>query len=98
MIQWKAVQTGDGSVEPPATHLILQNAETEEALYEADCIGIAQMNAIQEEGVIASVRCWWAGGGDDYAVIDGDQILYVQHRWVDEEVGFGEWEEVSTIK
>lgn len=61
--------------------------------------------ATQEASATTMTRCWFAGGGDDYAVFEESGIYVLKHRWTQESGGpevnadpEGPWEVVTTIK
>lgn len=90
---WSQIDTGPDDIPVYEVKLIDGN---DEARYVASCNGVVSTSTIEESDI--AVRCWWAGGGEDFAVIDGDDGWTVQKRWVDEESGFGEWEEVAALQ
>jgi len=99
VIRWTAQQTGVGEAEAPQMKLSLLNDKTQKSLYDTECAGTVSVDAVTDaEGNLTSMRCWWAGGGDDYAVFETENALSVRHRTVDEEAGYGEWEEVAVIR
>lgn len=97
-VEWVAVDTGEkvGEGDMPVTKITLQVAATKEEIYSTSCMGTASTEMQDVEGSIAAIQCWWAGGGDQYAAFVGDaEQLTVRHRTVDEESGFGAWEDVT---
>lgn len=95
-MEWVAVETDAGTDgTAPKNTITLRVAGTQEEIYSTTCAGVPSTD-VQIDGSVASVRCWFAGGGDDYAVFIGDaEQLTVRHRTVDEEGGFGEWEDLA---
>jgi hypothetical protein len=97
MMEWKMEPFGQDT-DTPQTHIMLVNSGTDETLFETNCTGTASTEGITDvEGSMASVRCWWAGGGDDYAVFDDADGHIVRHRTVDEEAGMGAWTDIQII-
>lgn len=97
-MQWVATDTGEkiGEGDMPATKITLKVESTGEELYSTTCMGVASTDMQDVEGSVASIQCWWAGGGDQYGVFVGDaEQLTIKHRTVDEEAGFGAWEDVT---
>ena len=95
-VKWQSEQTGTGEFGEPQMNVTLVNSEGT-VVVDEECIGVVSPIDLQEEAnVLTSVRCWWAGGGNDYlAATDANGKLTVKTRWVDEESGFGAWEEVN---
>lgn len=95
-VEWKSEQTGTGEFGEPQMNVTLVNSEGT-VVVDEECIGVVSPIDLQEEAnVLTSVRCWWAGGGNDYlAATDANGNLTVKTRWVDEESGFGAWEELN---
>ncbi len=51
------------------------------------------------DGAILTLKCWWAGGGDEFQVrMDGVNTLIVSHRSLDEMVEIGEFTDKKTIE
>ena len=97
-MEWTAVQTGTGESDMPEMEIVLQVAGTGEELYRTMCAGTTSTEAQDMEGSVASIQCWWAGGGDQYGVFIGDaEEATIRHRTVDEEAGFGAWEDLKTL-
>lgn len=100
-IQWVATHTGaDDQGIPESTLELKVVGSPNEVLYTTDeCLGVPSMEQLQDvEGSIASIQCWWAGGGDQWAVFVGDaEQLTVKTRTVDEEAGYGEWQDLKTL-
>lgn len=94
-VRWTWTQTGIGPDEIPQNEIRLVDEDGNEK-HMVVCNGVPAQSDIEESDT--AVRCWWAGGGNDYAVFETDAGLSVQTRWVDEESGFGEWEELIVIK
>ncbi len=95
-MEWVSMQTGTGADGIPQNQLSLQVVGSEEKLFNILCNGVPSTNVENVDGSVATVQCWWAGGGDQYGVFVGDaEQLTVRHRTVDEEAGFGTWEDVA---
>lgn len=95
-MEWTSEQTGTGEYDMPITTITLMVPSTGDVIYTTTCNGTASFEGEVIEGSVASIQCWWAGGGDQYAVFVGEaEELTVRHRTVDEEAGFGEWEDVQ---
>lgn len=95
---WDQNQTGTGDNDEPLVELNLLD-EDNESQFTAECVGPAFTEGVAADvpGVQTAIRCWWAGGGDDYAVIDMSGSLVIRHRTVDEEAGYGPWETVENL-
>lgn len=96
-MEWVATDTGEkvGEGDMPVTKITLQVQGTGEEIYSTSCMGTASTEVQDVAGSVASIQCWWAGGGDQYGVFVGDaEQLTVRHRTVDEEAGYGSWEDV----
>ena len=87
---WVAVQTGTGSDGLPLTTVKLVKGDINNVLYGANCEGI--ISPVEIGGAETAVRCWWAGGGADFAAFKNGTGYLVRTRWVDEESGYGPWE------
>lgn len=95
-MEWRFEQTGTAEYDMPITKLTLVVSSTDVVLYQTTCNGTASIDVQDVEGSVASIQCWWAGGGDQYGVFITDaEVLTVRHRTVDEEAGFGPWEEAQ---
>ncbi|HVW66224.1 MAG TPA: hypothetical protein VHA78_00665 [Candidatus Peribacteraceae bacterium] len=92
-LKWNHVQTGTGTYNSPITQLMLTESGGTKALATQTCTGIAG-DATDITGALAAVRCWWAGGGDDYAAFASGTGFIIRHRTLDEEAGAGEWREI----
>jgi hypothetical protein len=88
-LQWTAAMTGEGTTGEPHTKVTLVDASDGSELYSAECIGTISENPTP--GAKLSVMCWWAGGGEEFAVFDSGSTLSLKHRYVDEESGYTEW-------
>lgn len=99
-MQWVSTHIGADDQGIPEAKLELKVVGSpDNVLYTTSCLGVPSSEQIQDaEGSIASVQCWWAGGGNQWAVFVGDaEQLTVKTRTVDEEVGYGEWETLKTL-
>jgi len=95
-MEWTSEQTGMSESDMPITTITLGVPATGDVIYTTTCNGTASTELQDIEGSVASIQCWWAGGGDQYAVFVGEaEELTVRHRTVDEEAGFGEWMDVQ---
>lgn len=95
VLRWTWEQTGTGPDEIPQYEIKLVDDASDEK-HMVVCNGVPATQEIEESDT--AVRCWWAGGGNDYAVFEVDGGYSVQTRWVDEESGFGEWEELIVVQ
>jgi hypothetical protein len=96
-MEWVSVQTGTGTDGIPQNKLMLQTADTKQVIATTTCTGTTSTNVQGVDGSTNTIQCWWAGGGDQYGVFVGDaEKLTVRHRTVDEEGGFGTWQDVSS--
>ncbi len=97
-MEWYAYSEGekDGI---PQNKISLKTVATQEELFTTSCIGTTQVTDIADLSESpAYIRCWWAGGGDDYALFIGDaEKAVIRHRTVDEEAGYGEWEDLKSL-
>ena len=51
------------------------------------------------DGPILTLKCWFAGGGDDFQVrFEGTNTLVVDHRIVDEQVEIPAFEPMTTVE
>ena len=51
-----------------------------------------------EDGPLLTLKCWWAGGGDDFEVrMDATNVLAIDHRSVDEEAPIPEFTTLRTV-
>lgn len=95
-MEWVSQQTGTGSDGIPENKLVLRAQGSTEELFSTTCNGTVSTDVQDVPGSVNSAQCWWAGGGDQYGVFIGDaEELTVRHRTVDEESGFGSWEDMS---
>lgn len=95
-VMWTAEDAGMDENGMATTNIMLTTEGDAEMLFATTCNGTASTENLDIEGSIASIQCWLPGGGDQYAVFVGDaEELTIMHRTVDEEAGFGEWEEIS---
>ncbi len=94
-MEWVAIETGTDASGMPSNKLSLRVQGTEQELFATSCNGTASTSVQDVAGSMATIQCWWAGGGDQFGVFIGDaEMLSIRHRTVDEEAGFGAWEEV----
>lgn len=97
-MEWTSAQTGMGEYDMPEMALSLVVESTGEALYSTTCNGTTSPVVPDPEGSVATISCWWAGGGDEYGVFVGEaEQLTIRHRTVDEEAGYGEWTDLETL-
>lgn len=97
-MEWQFEQTGEDASGMPETTLRLVVPSMNVGLFTTTCSGIASTDVQDMEDSVADVQCWWAGGGDQYGVFIGDgEKATIRHRTVDEEAGYGEWEDVKTL-
>lgn len=69
---------------------------TEHAI--GDYAGCGQ-EAMPEDGPLLTLKCWWAGGGDEFQVrMDGTDTLVVSHRGLDEMADIPEFTDAKTIE
>jgi hypothetical protein len=95
-MQWQWKQVGTGASSEPQMHLqLVDTTKNNSVFYETDCTGVvSQAPADVIAGTLGGVRCWWAGGGDDYVAVMNGDALVIRHRTVDEESGYGQWTEI----
>ncbi len=97
-MEWYAYSEGeqDGI---PQNRIALKVVGAKEELFSTTCIGTTQVADIADLAESpAYIRCWWAGGGDDYALFIGEaEQATIRHRTVDEESGYGEWEDLKSL-
>lgn len=99
-MEWSARNTGTNAQGIPQNRLTLNLTNlTRDELYRTECEGTTLVQGIPDlENSAAYIQCWWAGGGDQYAVFIGDaEQGVIRHRTVDEEAGYGEWEDLKTL-
>ena len=100
-MEWQGEQTGTGEFDTPETTLKLVVTDSGEELFSTTCTGTFSPSTSEVEPFDGKVplsiaTCWWAGGGDEYgAFIGAADELTIMHRTVDEEAGFGVWEEIE---
>lgn len=93
-MEWTSQQTGTGSDGIPQNKLILRTQGTNDVLFTTSCNGVPSTSMQDVPGSVVSIQCWWAGGGEQFGVFVGDaEEITVRHRTVDEEGGFGSWED-----
>jgi hypothetical protein len=91
-VKWTWTQTGTGSDGAPTQEIHLVNAQGATILTKS-CTGTVSVLSPGANPTI--VRCWWAGGGNDYALIIRGGKPVPQTRTVDEEAGEGEWQDIQ---
>lgn len=99
-MEWYAYDMGMNENGIPQNTLILKaNTSQREELFTTECAGTTQVADIADlADSVSYIRCWWAGGGEDFAVFIGDaEKATIRHRTVDEEVGYGKWEDLKTL-
>ncbi len=97
-MEWQFEQTGEDETGMPETTLRLVVPSMNVGLFTTTCSGIASTEVQDMEESVADVQCWWAGGGDQYGVFIGEmEQATIRHRTVDEEAGYGEWEDVKSL-
>jgi hypothetical protein len=101
MMEWYAYNEGEDAMGIPQNRLVLKTGGVDIVeLYETRCAGTTQVADIPDLDAVSStyIRCWWAGGGEDFAVFIGEaESATVRHRTVDEEAGFGPWKDLKTL-
>ncbi len=98
-MEWYAYAQGEDENGIPQNDLSLKVVGTKEELFTTSCAGTTQVADIADLAESpAYIRCWWAGGGDDFAVFIGDaEQATIRHRTVDEEAGYGAWEDLKSL-
>lgn len=99
-MEWYAYSEGDDENGIPQNRLVLKTAgEDRQELFVAECAGTTQVADIPDlSDSVSYIRCWWAGGGEDFAVFIGDaEQATIRHRTVDEESGYSDWEDLKTL-
>lgn len=99
-VEWSARNTGEDANGIPQNTLTLNVMnDTRDELYKTECVGTTLVQGVTDlDGSVAYIQCWWAGGGDQFAVFTGEgEAMTVRHRTVDEESGFGEWEDLKVL-
>lgn len=99
-LEWRTQDAGVNEMDIPQQQLSLMRIREggREALFTTQCQGIASPSELIE-GSLASIRCWWAGGGDDYAAFAAEGgTIEVKTRYVDEESGMGPWDVLETMQ
>lgn len=60
-------------------------------------VGCGQQEALKDDAYL-SLKCWWAGGGDDFWVrMDATNVLVVEHRAVDETLDIPAFEPLRSL-
>jgi len=60
--------------------------------------GCTQQDA-PADGPLLTLKCWWAGGGDDFQVrMEGTDTLVIDHRSVDEQADIPEFDPLESVK
>lgn len=97
-MEWWAEKTGEDAYGMPQNKLTVRtNPGT--ILFETTCNGTTLVDGVPDlDDSVAYIQCWWAGGGDQFAIFieDGEKAV-VRHRTVDEEAGYGKWEDLKTL-
>lgn len=99
-MEWYAYDQGTDEQGIPQNKLILKaNTAQREDLFTTSCAGTTQVTDLPDlADSVAYIQCWWAGGGDQYAVFIGEaEKATIRHRTVDEEAGYGAWEDLKTL-
>lgn len=51
------------------------------------------------DGALLTLKCWWAGGGDEFQVrMEGTNTLSIDHRMLDEQADIPEFEQMKTVE
>ena len=79
--------------------LIVTNKNREEIAHvELGRIAGCSQHEIPEDGPLLTLKCWWAGAGDDFQVrMEGTDVLAIDHRSVEEESAIPEFETVERV-
>ncbi len=86
-----------GTEDMPKTEVSLVD-ESGEVVYKTECTGTASEESMTDaDDAETAIRCWFAGGGDDYAVFEADGEMVVRHRGVDEASGFSDWRDMQKL-
>jgi hypothetical protein len=98
-MEWYAYSQGEDEMGIPQNNLSLKVVSTSEVLFTTTCEGTTQVADIADlADSVTYIRCWWAGGGEDFAVFIGEaEQAVIRHRTVDEEGGYGEWEDLKSL-
>jgi|GEM_PF-6289662 len=98
-MEWWAKNTGEDENGMPHNTLSLRVVGSGESLFETECNGTTLVEGVQDmEDSVATIQCWWAGGGDQFGVFIGDaEKATIKHRTVDEETGYGPWVDMKTL-
>lgn len=97
-MEWWAEKTGEDAYGMPHNKVTVRTTPGT-ILYETECNGTTLVEDVPDlEDSIAYMQCWWAGGGDQFAIFmeDGEKAV-IRHRTVDEETGYGRWEDLKTL-
>lgn len=99
-VEWYAYDMGDDEQGIPQNKLVLKAVSpTRDELFETACAGTTLVQGVPDlDESVAYIQCWWAGGGDQFAVFieDGEKAI-IRHRTVDEEAGYGRWEDLKSL-
>lgn len=98
-MEWYAYNTGEKDGIPQNTLKLKTATTSRDELFTTTCVGTTLVEGVQDmDDSVASIQCWWAGGGDQFGVFigDGEQAV-IRHRTVDEEAGYGKWEDLKTL-
>lgn len=99
-MEWWAQNTREDVTGMPHNILTLRPvSDPGTVLYQTECNGTTLVEGVQDmDDSVATIQCWWAGGGDQYGVFIGDaEKATIRHRTVDEEAGYGQWEDLKTL-
>lgn len=99
-MEWWAKNTGTNDTGAPHNILTLRTVtEPPTTLFETECTGMTLVEGVPDmDDSVATIQCWWAGGGDQFGVFIGDgEKAVVRHRTVDEEAGYGNWVDLKTL-
>lgn len=97
-MEWWAEKTGEDAYGMPHNKITVRTTPGT-ILYETECNGTTLVEDVPDlEDSVAYMQCWWAGGGDQFAIFieDGEKAV-IRHRTVDEEAGYGRWEDLKTL-
>lgn len=97
-MEWWAVKTGEDAYGMPHNNITVRTTPGT-ILFETECNGTTLVQDVPDlEDSVAYMQCWWAGGGDQFAIFieDGEKAV-IRHRTVDEEAGYGKWQDLKTL-
>jgi hypothetical protein len=98
-MEWNAYAMPEKDGIPQNTLKLKTVEPVRQTLFETTCAGTTQVADIADLADSAAyIRCWWAGGGDDFAVfIEDSEKAVIRHRTVDEQAGYGDWEDLKSL-